>query len=390
MERKMIFPFSSKVDVLFGEGASEQLGAKVKELGCTKVICIYDKGIQKAGLIDPLIDNMKAAGLDVIQFDGVLADPPDTMVNECAAIARNEKVDGVVGIGGGSSLDTAKSVNVLLSNPGNIEDYLGGPSTPHQPSKPLVLVPTTSGTGSEVTYIAVVTNTTRHSKDGLMGPASTASLAITDPALAKGMPPSITASTGMDTMAHAVEAYTSTQASIMSDFLAEKAIELTAKYLPMAVKNGDDMQARTQMSFASMLAGEAFNNAMIHIGHAFGAGLGAAHHVPHGIACAIGLSAVIDFVAELMHGKVRRVGELLGLELAPNLTPKEVGDKVSKRIRDFNKELGIPSLVDLGIKESDLENITKKTMADIGFMFLARKVEYDEALAIVKGLYDNT
>ena len=383
----MIFPFSSKADLLFGVGASEQLGAKVKELGCTKVICIYDKGIQEAGLIDPLIENMKAAGLDVIQYDGVQADPPDTMVNECAAIARNEKVDGVVGIGGGSSLDTAKAVNVLLSNPGEIQDYLGGPATPHQPSKPLVLLPTTSGTGSEVTYIAVVTNTTRHSKDGLMGPASTATLAITDPALAKGMPPLITASTGMDTMAHAIEAYTSMQASIMSDFLAEKAIELTAKYLPVAVENGDDMEARTQMSFASILAGEAFNNAMIHIGHAFGAGLGAAHHVPHGIGCAIGLSAVIDLVAELMPEKVRRIGELLGMKLASNLTPKEVGDKVSRKIRDFNKELGIPSLSDLGIKESDLEGITKKTMDDIGFMFLARKVEYDEAYAIVKNLY---
>jgi alcohol dehydrogenase len=310
----MPFSISSKAEVLFGEGVSQQIGERLVGLGCKNILCVYDKGVKGAGIIDPIVAEIKKKGIAVVQFDGVLPDPPDTMINACGELAKKAAVDGVLGIGGGSSLDTAKAVNILLANPGTIDQYIG-PGTPHKPSKPLVLVPTTSGTGSEVTYVSVITLTKAGIKTGVAGPATKASLAVVDPLLTQAMPPHITASTGMDAFAHALEAYTSKINNVMSDTLSEKALALIIEYLPKAVQDGSDIEARTQMCFASLIAGMSFNDAVPHLGHAFGHTLGAIHHVAHGIGCAIAQPAVIEMVAEIMPDKVRRLGSLFGLEL---------------------------------------------------------------------------
>ena len=384
----MPFTISSKAEVLFGEHAADQVGEKTKALGCSKVICVYDRGVDDAGIVDPVIEALDKAGLKVVRFGGVLPDPPDTMVNECAGLARAEQVDGVVGVGGGSTLDTAKAVNVLLGNPGVIQDYPFRPGGPgHKPGKPLVLVPTTAGTASEVTAVAVITNTTSHTKGGVRGAATKASLAIVDPLLTLGLPPAITAATGMDTFAHALEAYTSAVRNIMSDVLAEKSIELVAKYLPRAVKNGSDIEARTNMSFACMIAGMAFTDATPHFGHAFGHTLGSAHHVPHGIGCAIAQPGVVEMVAGLMPEKVRRVGELMGLKLAKNLSLAGLGTRVAERIVAFAREIGVPNLKQLNIKESDLEPLAEGLMRDVCFIFLPVKLEKPDVLKMVRKAY---
>jgi alcohol dehydrogenase class IV len=385
----MIFTISPKSEVVFGEHAADQVGEKTKALGCSKVICIYDQGVKDAGIVDPVIKNLEAAGLKVVQYGKVLPDPPDTMVDECGELARKEKVDGVVGLGGGSTLDTAKAVNLLLGNPGKISDYFGGPNAPEaKPGKPLVLVPTTAGTGSEVTYVSVISDTATHTKGGVKGAPTIATAAIIDPLLTLGMPPKITAATGMDTFAHALEAYTSVGSNIMSDVLSEKAMELVIQYLPKAVKNGSDIEARTQMSFACLIAGMSFNDAMVHFGHAFGHSLGAAHHVAHGIGCAIAQPGVIEIAAKATPKKVRRLGEMLGLKLAESLSPAEVGAQVGEKMASFTREIGIPTLKDLAIKESDLENIAQGLMGDICFMFLPVKLEKADVLDIVKKAYN--
>lgn len=384
----MLFTISPKSEVVFGEHAADQIGEKTKALGCSKVICIYDPGVKDAGIVGPIIKNLENAGLKVVQYGNVLPDPPDTMVDECGELARKEKVDGVVGVGGGSTLDTAKAVNLLLGNPGKIVNYFAGPNTPPpKPAKPLVLVPTTAGTGSEVTYVAVITNTITHAKGGVVGAATIASAAIVDPLLTVGMPPKITAATGMDTFAHALEAYTSANNNIMSDVLAEKSMELVAEYLPKAVKKGSDLDARTRMSFACLLAGMSFNDAAPHFGHAFGHALGAAHHVPHGIGCAIAQPGVIEVAARAMPEKVRRVGEIMGLKLAAKLDPAELGDKVGDRIVAFSKEIGIPTLKELKVKESDLDALAQGMLGDVCFMFLPAKLEKPDVLAIIRKAY---
>jgi alcohol dehydrogenase len=357
------FRISAKSEVLFGEGEAQQTGKRTAAFGCSKVLCVYDKGVKGAGIVNPIIDNMQKAGLKVVEYGGVLPDPPDTMVNECGEFARREKVDGIVGIGGGSSLDTAKMANVLLTNPGSISKYLL-PEGKHVAGKPLVLIPTTAGTASEITQVAVVSDSASGAKIGVGGPATIASLAIVDPLLSIGMPPHITAATGMDAFAHALESYTS-----------------------MARKNGSDIEARTQMCFACLLAGMSLDDSMIHIGHAFGSALGATHHIHHGVACAIGAPAVIDVAAGVMPDKIRRVGEIMGLTLAKTLTPAELGAAVSKRIIAFNKEIGIPTLKELKVKEADLLPLAQVAAKDVGFFFLPRSMSVDDILAIVQKAY---
>lgn len=382
----MIFSITSKSEVLFGEGASDQIAERVAGFGCKKIICIYDKGVKDAGIINPIAEGITKLGIDIIHFDGVLPDPPDTMINECGELARSEKAELVLGIGGGSSMDTAKAVNILLGNPGTVDLYFG-PETPHKPSKPLILVPTTSGTGSEVTFVSVVSNTKAGVKTGIAGPATIASLAVVDPALTRGMPPKITAATGMDAFAHAMEAYTSKANNLMSDALAEKALQLIIKYLPRAYQDGGDMEARTQMSFASLIAGMSFNDAVPHLGHAFGHTLGAFHHIPHGIGCAIAQPAVIDIVSDIMPGKVRRVGELFGLKFKDGLSAADIGAQVGGAIRDFNQQLGIPTLMELDIPGLDLEQLAKVALSDVCYFFIPKEIGYDDMLNAFRKLY---
>jgi len=384
----MVFRIGPKSEVLFGEHASDQTGERTKLLGCSKVLCVYDPGVKDAGVVAPILENLRKAGLEIVEYGKVLPDPPDTMVNECGELARKAKVDGIVGVGGGSTLDTAKAVNVMLGNPGPIENYYLGPGAQgHKPGKPLVLVPTTAGTGSEITYVAVLTRTDLNMKNGVLGPATIASLAIVDPLLTLGLPPAITAATGMDTFAHALEAYTAAGQNMMSDMLSEKAIELTVHYLPRAVKKGSDVEARTNMSFACLIAGMAFTDAKTHFGHAFGHSLGSRHHIPHGTGCAIAQPGVIAIVADLMPKKVRRVGELMGLTLADNLSSAELGKRVSDRIAAFGKEIGVPTLRQLNIKESDLVPLAEGLMKDVCFSFMPIKLGLEDVLKVIQELH---
>jgi alcohol dehydrogenase len=385
----MLFTINPKSQVVFGDNASDQTGERTKALGCSKILCVYDKGVRDAGLVDPIVKNLEKAGLKVVHCAGVLPDPPDTMVNECGDLARKEQVDGIVGVGGGSSLDTAKAVNVLLANPGAITDYYFRPGAPpHKPGKPLILVPTTAGTASEITHVSVITNTATGTKGGVKGPATIPSVAIVDPLLTVSLPPMITAATGMDTFAHALEAYTSgINNNMMSDLLAEKAIELVVQNLPEAVRNGSNIEARTNMSFACLIAGMSFSDAPCHFGHAFGHTLGAFHHVPHGVGCAIAQPGVIEIVAELMPQKVRRVGELMGLQLNDQLSPVDLGKRVSERVIAFNKEVGIPTLKELHLKESDLILLVEDMTKDVCFNFLPVKLVVPDALKIIGNAY---
>jgi alcohol dehydrogenase class IV len=381
-----MFRISAKSEVLFGQETSRQIGKRLAGFGCKRIICIYDKGVKNAGLVDPIVEDITKKDIASVHFDGVLADPPDTMINACGELAKHEKVDGVLGIGGGSSLDTAKAVNVLLANPGTINLYYGL-GTRQKPSRPLVLVPTTAGTGSEITSMSVVTDTQKRCKIGVGGAATIASLAVVDPLLTCGLPPDITASTGMDAFSHALEAYTSKRNNLMSDLLAEEALLLILEYLPKAVRNGSDMQARTRMSFACLIAGMAFNDAIVHLGHAFGHTLGCLFHIPHGIGCAIAQPAVINLVADIMPEKVRRIGEFFGLKLTSAMPPAEAGEAVGRAIKDFLQQIGIPTLKDLKIQEADLDKLAQGTVADGCFYFVPKPLGYSEVLQAIKKVY---
>ncbi|WP_258359845.1 iron-containing alcohol dehydrogenase [Moorella sulfitireducens (nom. illeg.)] len=382
----MVYNITRTSPIVFGVGAVEQVGTKAKEHGCGKVMLVTDAGIKNAGIAAEVRKYLEAAGVGVVEYDKVPSDPPDNIIEEAAGIARSEQVDGVVGVGGGSVLDAAKGVNVLLTNPPPITNYYGV-FTAKNPGKVLILLPTTSGTGSEVTAISVVTNSRTQKKSGVIGPYCMSTVAIVDPALTVKMPPALTAGTGMDAFSHAAEALTSGFANPVSGILAERAVELIYKYLPVAVENGDDMEARINMSLASMLAGIAFNDALPHYGHAIAHTAGAHFHVHHGMVCGLALPVVLEFVADAVPEKVKIIARCMGLEVSDAISPQEAGRKVREAIQAFTARIGMKTFKDAGIAKADLEAIAADVLTDDCAAFGPKKITVEDARKLLSEMY---
>ena len=327
---------------------------------------IYDQGVKSAGIVDKVIGKVKEKNIIVVEFDGVEPDPPVESVDEAGELARKENVDAVVGIGGGSSMDTAKAVNVLLGNPGSIKEYLDS-ETPQKPGKIVLAIPTTAGTGSEVTNIAVVSNKEAGLKQGLLGPNTTAKLAIVDPELTFDLPPGLTAAGGMDAFSHAAEAYTGFLNNPMTDLLS--------------------IEAHSKLSFAATIAGMSFNVAMVHLGHAIAHSMGSVHHIPHGLGCGLALPMALEYLSDSIPDKLRNIGNAMELELKDDLTNEELGKAVAGAIRNMNKEIGLPGLNTLGFGEDDLPNIIHEATRDICWSLLPKKIDETEALELLKKEY---
>lgn len=382
----MPFTINHPTRVLFGEGVSAQTGESLKGYGVGKVLCVYDQGVKSAGIAGKIIANIKAHHIGVVEFDAVKPDPPVETVDEAGDLARKENVDAVLGIGGGSSMDTAKAVNVLLTNPGSIRKYLD-PAVPQNPGKLIFAIPTSAGTGSEVTSIAVVSNKEAGLKQGLNGPNTTAKLAIVDPELTLGLPPGLTAAGGMDAFSHAAEAYTSFLSNPMTDLLGIEAIRLIATHLPVAVKDGSNIKARSKLSFACILAGWAFNEAMVHLGHAIAHSMGTVHHIPHGLGCGLAVPMALEYLSDVIPGKLRDIGNAMRVQLKDDLSNEELGKTVSDAVRNLNKEIGLPGLNTLGFSEDSLETIVHEATRDICWLFLPNKIDEKEALRLLRKEY---
>ncbi len=346
---EMMFDVPSKI--YMNRGASKEVGELLAEEERKKVLFVCDNNLAGLGFADPIIESLEAAGIEVVLFDKVEGEPSYVLVEDAAATARIEKVDAIIGMGGGSSLDTAKCTMIMAAND-HIIKYAD--TFEHIPKKGvfLMLIPTTFGTGSEVTNGAVISIPEEQRKATVWGKNAGADLAVIDPELALGLPPSITATTGMDALAHAVEAYTSPMASYLSDIVALEAIKLILKYLPRCVADGSDITDREKMCLGSLLAGIAFNNGGLNQGHELAHGLGAKFHVPHGAACALSLPLAIKANAEYMPDRISKLAELFDVGKSEN---KE--EALVDRLITMRKELGIPGLKELGITEDNLELI---------------------------------
>ncbi len=350
------------VPVMFGEGAAQQIGAKAKAMGMTKALIVCDAGVKNAGVIDPIAENLRQAGIAVCVFDGVLPDPPEQMVNEAIAMADKEKVDGFIGVGGGSSIDTAKVTNFCHKYGGPISNWYGKAAI--QPDYPLIVVPTTAGTGSEMTYGAVIT-TESHVKSGLGGPAIFADLAIVDPLLYVGLPLRPTLACAFDVYTHAVEAIIHPRPNPLTDACAEKAVRLVHKALPRLVKDTKDLEARADMAAAATLAGAAINSTLCHNSHAIGHSLGAVFHLPHGLCCAVGFPTLMKMYGEKYPERTRLAAEAMGLDLPANLSPAEIGKRVSAHVRDFIKASGLQNLKEAGVPKDRLDEAIKLMTSDM-------------------------
>ncbi|WP_235428659.1 iron-containing alcohol dehydrogenase, partial [Pseudomonas psychrophila] len=275
-------------------GALQEVGSVFRGLGAQRVILVCDPGIVSLGFAGQAQAVLETAGCEVAVFDQVAPDPSSTLVEQAVKQAQGFKADGVLGLGGGSSLDAAKLVALLINSEQSLEDLYGTDKAQGQRT-PLVLMPTTSGTGSEVTWVSVITDAQQR-KQAVYSPQLLPDVAILDPQLTLGLPAKVTAATGLDAMVHAIEAYTSrTRKNPISDGLATSALALLGTNLPKVLANGRDLEARTAMLQGSLMAGMAFVNASVAAIHALAYPLGARFHIPHGHANALVMAPVIRF-----------------------------------------------------------------------------------------------
>ncbi len=378
------FSFQTTRSVLSEVGATAKIGEIVKDQGCRKVALVTDEMILKLGLAEAALDGLKAAGVDVWLFSAVVPDPPEAMILDAVEKARAEKVDGVVSVGGGSSLDTAKLIAILVNSDQPIGEMYGIGLVSGE-RLPLVLAPTTAGTGSEVTPISIVT-TGSSEKKGVVAPQLLPDWAILDAELTVGLPANVTAATGIDAMVHAIEAYTSKhKKNLVSDCLARQALELLGGNIRTVCATPGDREARGNMLLGSMLAGMAFANAPVAAVHALAYPLGGHFHVPHGLSNALVLPYVLEYNmpdAETLYG------ELADL-IFPELAGKPVGKGAEGMVEGFIKlgpELGMESrLTEVGVSHNNLPMLAEDAMKQTRLLVNnPREMTYDAALAIYR------
>ncbi len=368
---------------LIGEGACEQVPDKMKDLGGKKAFVVTDKGITSAGLTKQVTDAIENAGLTAVVYDETVPNPTDKNVHEGAEKYQKEGCDTLITLGGGSSHDCGKGIGLIVTSGGKIHDY-EGINQATQDLPPYLAINTTAGTASEMTRFCIITDTSRHVKMAIVDWRVTPNFAIDDPVLMKGMPPHLTAATGMDALTHAVEAYVSTATTPMTDACAEKAIELIAQYLRPAVANGADMEARDRMCYAQYLAGMAFNNAVLGHVHAMAHQLGGMYDLPHGVCNAILLPHVSRFNLIARIDRFVKIAELMG-ENTEGLSKRDAAELAIGAIETLSQDIGIPSnLTELGVKEKDLDEMTKNAQADACGLFNPRRPTDEEVKQIYK------
>ncbi|MFN0024456.1 MAG: iron-containing alcohol dehydrogenase [Parvularculaceae bacterium] len=374
----MNFTFRTVPSIVFETGASARLGLLVSGR-MKRPVVVTDAGIVKAGLIDTALASLKAEGLDYHLFDGIKADPPARIVRHSVEIARAHKADGVIGFGGGSSMDTAKIIAVLLNSPQTLEEIYGTGNIKGWRA-PLALLPTTSGTGSEVTDIAVVT-TDDDQKMGILGDPMFADIAILDPALTYGLPRHVTAATGVDAMVHAIEAYTNRhRKNPVSDALAREALKLLSRNIVAACETPGDAAVRANMLLGSMLAGQAFTNSPVGAVHGMAYPLGALFHIPHGLSNALMLEPVLRFSATAAAPLYAELGDVIGANATGGFANR--ADAFIGTLMEIVAATGVERrLSNLGISQGDLPRMAEDAMkAQRVMQNNPREVTYEDAL----------
>lgn len=374
--------------VLFGSGSRQETGAKAKELGMHKVLVVTDPSIVKLGHEKKILASLAEANIEYVLWPEAIGDCPDTAVRAAAKVAVDNKVDGIVGLGGGSSLDTAKAAAVVAANGEEILEeipaYLSGQKKyQHQPLKKL-LIPTTFGTGSEVTFVCVINDSKLDCKIGL---PSSPDYAIVDPELSLGMPAFITAFTGLDAFSHAHESLTEKKSTEHSDLLAYEAMRLVAKWLPVACEDINNLQAREYLALASNYAGIPFSESGTHVAHSIAQAIGHKFHVAHGVACALSLPPAIEFIALQYPEKIKKIGEAIDIEVSSN-DPAEIGKIIADWVRGFMKKLGIKSYKEQGLTLEDCLSVEDMVYADDLFHCFDGEVSREDLRQMLKDMYE--
>ena len=369
MHMGQITSFFIPTVTLVGQNCSKEIPNRLKSIGGKHPLIVTDNGIKACGILKQITDILDAAGVSYAIYHDTVPNPTDKNVAAATKVYQDEKCDSLITIGGGSSHDCGKGVGFVVSNGGTIHDYEGVDKS-SKPFPPYIAVNTTAGTGSEMTRFCIITDTSRKVKMAIVDWRCTPSVAIDDPVLMMGMPPALTAATGMDALTHAVEAYVSTAATPMTDACAEKAMEYINRYLRRAVANGTDKEAREGMCYAQYLAGMAFNNASLGHVHAMAHQLGGFYNLPHGECNAILLPYVCEYNRISSRRRFGRIAELLG-ELTKGKTSDEASRLAIKAIRTLSQDVEIPANIracaakyGVQVSEDDIPIMTANAQKD--------------------------
>ena len=375
--------------VLFGHGAAQSLGEYLETFDASRPLVVTDQGVRAAGVLDPLLDSLEAAGGDYALFDGVSPDPDDEVVHEAADAYEQADADLMLGVGGGSSLDTAKAASILTTNEGHILDYAGSGNV-ENPPPPSIYVPTTSGTGSEVGHWCIVKDSETNVKEEIGDVKLLADLALVDPDLTASAPPPVKAATGMDVLTHAIEAYVSIKAQSQTSALAIDAIEKVGDALPRAVeyRNGSD-DALATMARASMQAGMAFNGAGLGAVHALSHQVGGRFGVPHGLANAIILPYVMEYNLPQAADEFCDIAEALGEDVDRARGPRQEATKAVRAVSDLGDAVRIPeTLAETEAERDAIPELASQALEDGSITGNPRIADQDDLERILERAFD--
>ncbi|CAH1216277.1 MULTISPECIES: iron-containing alcohol dehydrogenase [Paenibacillus] len=348
---------------LMGRGCLQDAGNMIQEMGIRNALVVSDRGLMSSGVADQVLSILRKAGLNYIVYDAVQPNPTCHNVHEGLKVYQKHGCDAIISIGGGSPQDAAKAIGIVATNGGHIRNYEGMHQSKHK-SVPIVAINTTAGTSSEVTINYVITDEERKVKMVMVDPNCLASLSVNDPELMLSKPSSLTAATGMDALTHAVEAMVTPGAFTVTNATAAAAVELIFEYLPRAVRDGNDLEAREHMTYACFLGGMAFNNAGLGYVHAMAHQLGGVYDLPHGVCNAMLLPYVEELNAKHVPDKFRHIAKAIGMDVR-NKSDEECSEYVIEAIRQLSREVGIPEkLSELGVKDPDIELLADNAMKD--------------------------
>ena len=350
------FMFRIPSRIIFGENTAERLPEFAKEYRPQRTLAITDTVLRRIGLADKVLDSLKSIGQELVIFEDVEPEPSIQNAEKVAAAARRVKYDLVIGLGGGSVLDMAKVASVAATNPGPVTGFIGVDKIQRR-GLPMILLPTTSGTGSEVTMNSVVKAETDSIKTGIVSQHLLADIAVVDPSLALTMPPKTTAATGLDALSHAVESLMSVDSNPVTESLALEAVKLIFSSLEAVYQNGDNISARSNMALASVMAGAAFGNAGVCAGHAAAYAFAVKYGIPHGVSCAIALPYVMEYNAPACMSALAAIDKTLGRQ--ERTVEKDAFDAVWA-VRNLIEDVGIPlSLKELGVKSESIPKLAE-------------------------------
>lgn len=371
-------------NILMGIGSVRKLGEEIKKFNVKKVLIITDPGVSKTKILEKVKQPLLESGIEVGTFNKVEPEPSIENFDECFELAKCGDYDLVIGVGGGSSMDMSKAISIMLKNHGKVQDYFGV-NLIKNPGIPKIAIPSTSGTGSEVTGIFILKDRQKELKIGVVSPFNLPDTIIVDPELTIDLPPKMTASTGMDALTHGIEAYTALNASIMTDIYAEKAIRLIADNLRVAVSNGNDLSARYKMAMGSLFAGIAFANASCTAVHALSFPLGGKYNIPHGIANTLMLPYVMEYNLVGNLSKFAAIAEFMG-ENINGLSLRQAAQRSVDAVKVMASDIGMPQrLSEINIPRTAIEQLTEGAYSCKRLLVVnPRKIELED----IKQIYE--